>query len=71
MNSSDKYLSPRLDAQEKNLDGIDLHLEACHSLDESSSGNYQKFKSPHPKFAPTGLWRKKRDIATTKINHSR
>ena len=71
MNSSDKYLSQRLEAHEKTLDGINLQLEPCNSLDESSTGRYQKFKSPHSKFAPTGLWRKKRDVTSIKINHSR
>jgi hypothetical protein len=71
MNPSDKYLCPRLDQHDKTLDGINLQLEPSNSLDENSTGRYQKFKSPHSKFAPTGLWRKKRDIAAIKINHSR
>jgi hypothetical protein len=71
MNSSDQYLSPKPDAREKTLGGIDLHLEQSNSLSESSAGRYQNLQKPHSKFAATGLWRKKRDVASIKIKCSR
>ena len=71
MNSSDQYLSTKLDTREKTLDGIDFHLEESNSLRESSADRYQKFQKPHSKFAATGLWRKKRDVESIKIKCSR
>ena len=71
MNSSDQYLSPKPDAHKITLEGIDLHIEQSNSLNETSAGRYQQFQKPHSKFSANGLWRKKRDVASTKINCSR
>ena len=71
MNSSNQYLSKKPDTREKTLDGIDFHLEQSNSLSESSAERYQKFQKPQSKFAATGLWRKKRDVASIKIKWSR
>lgn len=71
MTSSNHYLSPTPDALAKPLGGIDLNLEQSKSVDESHAERFQRFQPQRSKFAPTGLWRKKRDIASIKINHAR
>ena len=71
MNPSNQYLSPKPETSANPLDGIDLKLEQSKSLDESHSECFQRFQTPRSKFATTGLWRKKRDIASVKINHAR
>ena len=70
MNSSNQYLSPKPDTSANSLDGIDLKLEHRKSLDESHAACFQRFQTPRSKFAKTGLWRKKRDIASVKINQT-
>lgn len=71
MKSSHQYLSPKSDAYEKALDGIDLCLKQTISLEEIPHDLYQKLQQgqkQNSKFATTGLWRKKRDIRLVKTS---
>jgi hypothetical protein len=71
MKSSHQYLSPKSDALEQALNGIDLCLKQNNSLDQNSSDlhtQFQQVQKQNSKFAATGLWRKKRDIRSVKTN---
>jgi len=71
MKYSHQYLSPKSDAYEKALDGIDLRLKQTSSLEEVTDDFYQNLQQgqkQNSKFAATGLWRKKRDIRSVKTN---
>ncbi len=62
MKSSNQHLSPKSDAYEKALDGIDLCLKQTSSLEEIPHHLNQKLQQgqkQNSKFAATGLWRKK------------
>ncbi len=73
MESSKQYLSPKSDAYEKALDGIDLCIKQTNSLHEKTVSAYQGFQQAHKKnseFSVGGLWRKKRNIGQLKSNHA-
>jgi len=73
MESSNQYPSPKLDAYEKALDGIDLCMKQNHSLNEKTDTTYQGFqqvRKQKSEFSVSGLWRKKRNIGQLKSNHA-
>ena len=73
MESSKQYLSPKSDAYEKALDGIDLCIKQTNSLHEKTVSAYQGFKQKrlqNSEFSVSGLWRKKRNINQLKSNHA-
>ena len=64
MKSSNQYQhhSPKSDAYEKALDGIDLCMKQNSSLEENANELYEQFQQNQKsksKFVTTGLWRKK------------
>jgi hypothetical protein len=73
MESSNQYPSPKLDAYEKALDGIDLCMKQNNSLNEKTDTTYQGFqqvRKQKSEFSVSGLWRKKRNIGQLKSNHA-
>jgi hypothetical protein len=73
MESSNQYPSPKLDAYEKALDGIDLCMKQNNSLNEKTDTSYQGFqhvRKQKSEFSVSGLWRKKRNIGQLKSNHA-
>ena len=73
MESSNQYFSPKSDAYEKALDGIDLCMKQNHSLNGKTDAIYQGFQQnlkQSSEFSVSGLWRKKRNIGQLKSNHA-
>ena len=73
METSNQYLSPKSDAYEKALDGIDLCIKQTNSLHEKTIAAYQGFqkaRKQNSEFSAGGLWRKKRNINQLKSNHA-
>ena len=73
MNSSNQYPSPKIDAYEKALDGIDLFLKQNNPMNEKTDVTRQRFqqnRKQNSEFSLTGLWRKKRHIGQLKSNHA-
>ena len=73
METSNQYLSPKSDAYEKALDGIDLCIKQTNSLHEKTVSAYQGFKhvgKQNSEFSVSGLWRKKRNIGQLTSNHA-
>ena len=73
MESSKQYLSPKSDAYEKALDGIDLCIKQTNSLHEKTVPAYQGFQhvgKQNSEFSVSGLWRKKRNIGQLTSNHA-
>jgi hypothetical protein len=73
MESSNQYFSPKSDAYEKALDGIDLCMKQNNSLHEKTDTIYQGFhqtRKQTSEFSVGGLWRKKRNIGQLKSNHT-
>jgi hypothetical protein len=71
MKSSNQYLSPKSDAYEKALDGIDLCLKQNSSSDEITSNLYKQShhgQNQNSQFTATGLWRKKRGVGAIKTS---
>ena len=72
METSNQYLSPKSDAYEKALDGIDLCIKQTNSLHEKTVSAHQGFlqaRMQNSEFSVGGLWRKKRNIDQLKSNH--
>jgi len=72
MKSSTQYLSPKSDALEQALNGIDLCLKQNNSLDENLRVPYTQFQQgqkQNSKFAATGLWRKKKRRQVSQDEH--
>ena len=73
MKSPNQYLSPKSDAYEKALGGIDLCLKQNDSMNEKTDSAYhglQQNLKQNSGFSVIGLWRKKRHIGQLKSNHA-
>jgi hypothetical protein len=73
MKSPNQYLSPKLDAYEKALGGIDLCLKQNDPMNEKTDSAYhglQQNLKQNSGFSAIGLWRKKRHIGQLKSNHA-
>ena len=74
MNAPNPPNAPGSDIFEKNMNGIDLRTKQDHLFNVEIPKQDQSFhttQKPRGKFSSSGLWRKKRDISSSKMHFQR